>query len=136
MSTPSSGSSHGNSSSSALSASDFGPSFDLRAWINQQLEQGAAADANSTDGNAGSGSGGVSELGASTARLSSLLMRLQLLAADVNTTMEAQSQQLVHAMPKSVGQRAQGWGTADGHSIAQSAAAGRTLGVRALSAGR
>lgn len=84
----------GPSSSSVTVADEFGaPDFDIKRFINQQLESSMTTPTNSSGDS-------TFDLSASSTHLSSLLMKLQLLAADINSTLETQSQELVQAMPK------------------------------------
>jgi hypothetical protein len=87
-------------SGSSFKPEDFGDGFDMKSWINSQLASRAQQPAES---NGTPAAPAHSDLAATTAaHLSSLLMKLQLMASDLNTSMEQQSQELVQAMPKSV----------------------------------
>lgn len=86
-----------------LSSEWSSPEFDAKAWINQQLDDAVAngkGTAVAADDGATTTHAATSDLVATTNHLSSLLMKLNLLSADLNSTMEMQSQELVQAMPK------------------------------------
>ena len=94
-------------SAAAASASawEFGAEFDMKEWINEQMDSAAnnaAATPTSASGAATPTGASAASLSAATAHLSSLLMKLQLQTADVHNQMERQSAELVSAMPKAV----------------------------------
>jgi hypothetical protein len=100
--TPTSHRSLSSTSSGVISANEFGNGFDMKGWINAQLANRETGTKVSTPMDAALTSHSHSDLSATTAHLSSLLMKLQLLASDVSTSMEDRSAELVGAMPKAV----------------------------------
>ena len=83
--------------SSAISRREFeAEAFDAKGWINAQLRGLSSGDA----------AAGVATSGSSSAVVQTLVMKLQLMSADAQSSLAQASSELFTALPKSVRQSA------------------------------